>query len=296
VATILVVDDSAVDRKIAGACVEQNGETPIYAESGAEALDVMAREEPDVVLTDLKMPEMDGLQLVEQIRNNHRSVPVILMTAYGSEDTAIAALKAGATSYVPKKTLKQELADALLIVLSAVEARKHREQVRGLLRKSESFFELGVDPDAPAAVVSYLEHDLAELNFCDASGLFQVNAALSEALSNAVDHGNLELDSALRESHDGSYYRLGSERRHQEPYSDRRVFIEAIVSPDRATYVIRDEGPGFDTTKLPNPKDPENMLKAGGRGVMLIRTFMDEVRFNDAGNEITMVKRRAAAA
>ena len=55
--------------------------------------------------------------------------------------------------------------------------------------------------------------------------------------------------------------------------------------------MIRDEGPGFDPTKLPDPTDPANMEKASGRGLLLIRTFMEEVRHNDQGNEITMVWR-----
>jgi len=293
-ATILVVDDSAVDRKVAGACVEEWGSEALYAESGPEALDLISRKNPDVVLTDLKMPEMDGLELVERIRRLHLPLPVMLMTAYGSEDTAIAALKAGATSYVPKKTLKENLGDALRIVLSAVEARQHREKVRSLLTESESRFVVGYESDAYSALANHLENNLAEINFCDETGLFQVNAALSEAIANAVDHGNLELDSSMRESHDGSYYKLGRERRAQEPYRDRRVYITARLKPDKVTYVIRDEGRGFDTKGLPNPKDPENLVKAGGRGIMLIRTFMDDVEFNDIGNEITLIKRRAA--
>jgi CheY-like chemotaxis protein/anti-sigma regulatory factor (Ser/Thr protein kinase) len=291
-AVILVVDDSAVDRKIAGACVRATGSKARYAASGREAIEIIVRDRPDVVLTDLMMPEMDGLQLVEHIRREHTALPVVLMTAFGSEETAIAALKAGATSYVPKKSLKDELGSALRIVLSAVEARKHREKVRGLLERSESHFIIGYEPDAPAALVSYLENDLAQLNFCDRSGLFQVNAALSEALANAIEHGNLELDSALRERHDGSYQRLGEERVQQAPYRTRKVHVEARVAPDHATYVVRDEGPGFDASLLPNPKDPENMVKACGRGIMLIRMFMDDVTFNQTGNEITMVKRR----
>lgn len=293
-ATILIVDDSAVDRKIAGACVEDEGLEAIYAESGREALDTIPREEPDIVLTDVNMPGMDGLELVERIRRFHRPMPVIIMTAYGSEETAAAALKAGATSYVPKKGLKHGLSSVLHIVLSAVEARKHREKVRGLLETSESRFVIGMEPDAPAALVRYLENDLTEMNFCDDAGLFQVNSALSEAIANAVEHGSLELDSELRETHDGSYYRLSRERRDRAPYRDRRVYVSARLTQDEATYVVRDEGPGFDTSNLPNPKDPENLVKAGGRGILLIRMFMDDVYFNNTGNEITMVKRRVS--
>ena len=58
------------------------------------------------------------------------------------------------------------------------------------------------------------------------------------------------------------------------------------------TYVITDEGPGFDPSSLPDPTDLENLEKASGRGLLLIRTFMDEVQHNDRGNELTMVFRR----
>ena len=59
-----------------------------------------------------------------------------------------------------------------------------------------------------------------------------------------------------------------------------------------ATITIRDDGPGFDTTSLRDPTDPENLERAGGRGLLLINAFMSEVRHNDKGNEITMIKRR----
>jgi len=59
-----------------------------------------------------------------------------------------------------------------------------------------------------------------------------------------------------------------------------------------AVFAVRDEGPGFDVSGIPDPTDPENMLKPSGRGLLLIRTFMDEATHNAAGNEITLVRRR----
>lgn len=290
-AKILVVDDSAVDRQIAGGFVDECGSTAIYAENGAEALERIERERPDVVLTDLLMPEMDGLKLVEHIRADYPDVPVVLMTGHGSEDTAVAALKAGASSYVPKRNLATELREALRAVLTAVEARDHREKVRAFLRRSEAEFVLGCEPDGTVALVSFLEGTLAQLNFCDRANLLRVSTALAEALANAIDHGNLQLDSALRETDDYDYGKLREQRARQSPYRDRRVFVAARVTPTEAKYVVRDEGDGFDPTELPDPRNPENLLRASGRGLMLIHTFMDEVRFNDIGNEITMIKR-----
>jgi len=291
-AKILVVDDAVLDQHIAGACVREQGSSPIFAQNGREAVELIDREKPDVVLTDLQMPEMDGLELVQHVRRTHPSVPVILMTAFGSEDVAVKALRAGASSYVPKKNLRRDLGEALRVVLAAVAASRQRDQVRQFLEESESRFVLGYEPGGTQALISYLRDGLTRLNFCDEAGLLQVSTALTEAITNAIDHGNLELDSGLRELPNDAYRRLGRERAHQPPYRDRRVYVTARLTPSEATYIIRDEGPGFDPSSLPDPTDPENLLKLSGRGVMLIRMFMDEVRFSETGNEITMIKRR----
>src|SRR5579859_4297636 len=98
---VLVVDDSPIDRLLAGRLIGKVGGLRVeYAIHGRDALDAMSRETPAVVLTDMQMPEMGGLELVEQIRSDYPSVPVVVMTAVGSEEIAAAALQAGAASNV----------------------------------------------------------------------------------------------------------------------------------------------------------------------------------------------------
>ena len=290
--TVLIVDDSPVDLLFARRCVEAEGCKVISASNGREALDIIAQSRPEAVLTDLQMPEMDGLELVQRMKRVQPPTPVILMTAHGSEDVAVQALKAGAASYVPKKDLQRDLRYALRNVLSAAEAAREREQIRSILRSSENYYLLGYELNGARALVSHLQDMLAQMNLCDEVGRLQVATALTEALVNAIDHGNLELDSRLREGDGRVYRQIGDERAKTPPYSERRVHVTARFQTDLATFTIRDEGPGFDPHTLPDPTDPENLLKPSGRGVMLIRTFMDSVSFNDRGNEITMVKRQ----
>ena len=159
------------------------------------------------------------------------------------------------------------------------------------LTQTESHFVLDNDPALIPPLVGYLKENVFRMCGADDTGLIRVTMALREALLNAMDHGNLELDSALRENDESSYHRIGMERRRQKPYSSRRVHVIARETPTEVCYIIRDEGPGFDVSKLPDPLDPANLEKRSGRGLLLMRTFMSEVRHNDSGNEVTLIRR-----
>jgi len=291
-ASVLVVDDSAVDRlRTEKILAKDAGLTVSVAANGKEALEHLARGLPDIVLTDMQMPEMDGLQLVEEIRSRYPAVPVILMTAHGSEELAVQALQRGAASYVPKRNLANDLPDTIESVLGVAKANRSQLRLLECLIDTQSHFVLENDAALIPSLIGHLENNLTRMKLCDENGLIRVAVALREALINAIHHGNLEIDSGLREKDEKHYCTLVEERRQQEPYLDRRVHVYAKESHHEAYYVIRDEGPGFDPTSLPDPLDPANLEKVSGRGLLLIRTFMDEVHHNKEGNEITMIKR-----
>ncbi len=293
--TILIVDDYQVDRRIAGAIVDKIPDLrAAYAGDGREALDSIAREAPAVVLTDLQMPGMDGLALVEEIRERFPRLPVILMTAYGSEDVAIQALRAGATNYVPKKSLAKELGQTLRQVLELSAVDRRRQRVLEALERRESHFRLENDPALVMPLIRLIQEDLGGMDVCDETARMRVGVALQEALVNALYHGNLEVSSDLRQDDEREFYDLADRRRALEPYRDRRIHVEARLDRGTATYVIEDEGPGFDTSSLDRPIEPEDLMRVGGRGMLLIRTFMDEVSHNQAGNRVTLVKRGRA--
>ena len=123
-ATVLIVDDSPLDRRLASRMLEEIGLRVTCAEHGREALEKMGHSIPDMVLTDMQMPEMDGLQLVEEIGKRHPATPVIVMTAFGSEETAVVALQKGAASYVPKHNLARDLVNTVKNVLSVARAKR----------------------------------------------------------------------------------------------------------------------------------------------------------------------------
>jgi anti-sigma regulatory factor (Ser/Thr protein kinase) len=160
------------------------------------------------------------------------------------------------------------------------------------MKRRSSQFVLENDPALVPPLVAQFREDLIEMGLCDLTGATRAGVALEEALLNAVYHGNLEVSSDLRQNGDEEFHKLARERRMQEPFASRRVRVIARLTTAAAKFVIVDQGPGFDVSKLPDPTHPDYLERPSGRGVLLMRTFMDEVRYNGTGNRVTLIKRR----
>ncbi len=289
-ATVLVVDDSPVDRRLVGGLLNKTPKIEIlYAGDGEEALELMERQCPTIVLTDMIMPNLDGLELTAEINKRYPLVPVILMTGKGNEEIAVRALQMGASSYVPKSSLAAMLVDTVENVLSV--AQEEQIQVRLMDCMTACQFVIENDVTMIPALINYMRGFIRKAKLCDETNGIRTCVALEEALNNAFYHGNLELDSKLREGDRAKYRALVDRRLSMNPYRERRIFIDAAVTPEEGRFRIRDEGPGFDPKNLPDPTDPANLEKPSGRGLLLMRTFMDDVFFNQHGNEVTLVKR-----
>ncbi len=291
--TILVVDDAAVDRRLVGELLAEEADLQVeYAVHGAEALDCMAQSVPDLVLTDLIMPEMDGLELVAAVRKEYPLVPVILMTSKGSEEIAVRALQQGAASYVSKRTLPDKLLRTIRRVLTVASHRRTHSRLMQCMAESRCSFVLENDAGLFVPLVTQLQETVAQFELCDETERTRIGVALEEALANSLYHGNLEVGSGKDEKYGEEFFTLAAQRTQEPPYTDRRIYVEATVSRHRAVFTVRDGGRGFDPSELPDPTDPENLERVSGRGVLLMRTFMDEVTYNDVGNSVTMVKYR----
>ncbi len=292
-AKVLVVDDSPVDRRLASGLLSDLPEVFVESvESGRAALESMQREVPDLALVDILMPEMSGVELVEEIRKQFPQVATVLMTSRGNEDAAIQALLKGAASYVPKRELAKELARTIHGVLQSTKRVRSRHRLMSCLSETSCKFSLENDCQLIAPLVGHIQELLSHVCFGDETDRMQVGVALDEALANAVYHGNLEISSEIREKSGKEFHEVVEQRRREPPYCDRRVLVEASISLNRAHFSITDEGQGFDPHTLPDPTDAANLENITGRGILLMRTFMDSVTYGPEGKSVTMVKHR----
>jgi two-component system response regulator HydG len=139
-ASILLVDDDAAFRHVMSGELRRMGHEVATASSGEEALECARRQEPEIVLLDLRLPVMDGLETLKNLRARHPSLEVIMLTGHGSIDSAIESIREGAFDYVTKPCPLDEIA---MRIQRAIERRT--------LRQRTSLLERALSPPDPAA-------------------------------------------------------------------------------------------------------------------------------------------------
>lgn len=257
---ILIIDDhddlaSALREKFS-----ELGHQVKIIESRLEALNAPSMEDFDLVITDLD----DSEKLVAVMNQNGNGVECLPEVETESSTENIKAFKICATNFRRDEFNEDELKTLVEIALNyKTKFVDQKEIVQQLHENIE--FELPTAISLMHAVLDYLMKRVEKVGVVrsENSNLF---IALDEAFVNAVKHGN-KFDAG------------------------KNVRITAEVSTKEARFTIEDEGEGFDVTAIPDPCDPENLFKTSGRGVLFIYNIMDEVKYNERGNRLTMIKK-----
>lgn len=316
-ACILIVEsDEAVRRKLASLLCDAEYQC-LVAENPDQALELLSTHHVDLMVTEVprlprktgestgssvfgeaRQPKVDAAPLnrwMEVLRERAPHLPMILLTRPGAERVACEALLRGAASYVPESLIETALVETVGQVIAVGQSSLSATDLEQCISRTKLELILPSQESLVPSVIAKLEQATNQLGLFDEMIWTQVAMALDEAILNAMIHGNLEVDSELREVDEGqAYWDMIQERRQTPPYADRRTFITLTATRNQAVFIIRDEGPGFDLSTIPDPDDPANLESIGGRGLLLIGAFMDEVHHNEIGNELTMIKRKAS--
>jgi serine/threonine-protein kinase RsbW len=215
----------------------------------------------DLVITDL---DVDGQ--ASAINSNGNGAPCLPDMPAAVAGEHIKAFKLCAANFRRDEFDEDQLKDMVATILDyKIRFVDKKDVVADMHENIE--FELPSAISLMHIVLEYLLKRVEKLGVInpEQSNLF---VALDEAFVNAVKHGN-KFD------------------------AQKLVRITAEVSKQEAKFTIEDEGEGFDVRSIPDPLDPENLFKTSGRGVLFIYNIMDEVKYNDRGNRLTMVKKAA---
>lgn len=257
-----------------------------------EAELILQTQQVEAILVDLDYAGIDALEVISSLSDRYSHIPIIALSAPYGVSLAIQAMSHGAENHFPRELLNRE-PQAVLDALD--EAKKHYQDsatVQALTDTIRMEFTLGANPKQIPALVAYLADQCIRIGLVNRHCAKRIRIALEEALLNAVIHGNLEVSSDLRQIDEKNYYSEIARKQTLVPYRDRKTLIQVSLSKEEAVFEIEDEGPGFDYKNLPDPFDPENLMRVGGKGLLMMRSFMSEVNHEGRGNRIVMVKRK----
>lgn len=257
---ILIVDDHDDLSSALSEVFSKTGYFVKTTESRDEALRLDQINDYDVVITDL-----DGDKAFP--KNAEEPIKITCLPQQNGDDSnrsQVKAFKVCAKNFQREEFNENELKHLFETVLNYkaqfVDKMNTVKQLREMIE-----FEFPSAISLMHSILDYLMKRVEKVGVVNSenSNLF---IALDEAFVNAVKHGN-KFD------------------------ANKLVRISAEVSPKEARFTIEDEGDGFDVAAIPDPRNPENLFKTSGRGVLIIHNVMDEVTYNERGNRLTMIKR-----
>jgi CheY-like chemotaxis protein/anti-sigma regulatory factor (Ser/Thr protein kinase) len=288
---VLVVDDQEALRTLLSRMLDREGFEPIEAADGAQAVELFRSQSPLVVVSDIMMPKMDGLELLNEIKRIDRNATVILMTGQGNEEVLLKALRGGATNFFRKPFDVRELVEEIRNVVEfRLEAARSTLFSPFLAEESKSF----VLPRAGSPYFPIINQITLQLPcILPHDDILNLKIGIEEMITNALEHGSLGISFAekSRAIEEGRLPELVAERARMADAAGRRVRVDSRITPDLFEITISDEGEGFDWRTLPAVA-PESLLSFNGRGIFLTKIYFDEVSYNDKGNAVTLRKRR----
>jgi two-component system, sensor histidine kinase and response regulator len=187
---VLVIDDEEISRISCDRILKRIGVETTKASSGREGLDLLVREPHDLVLVDLKMPEMDGMEVARRIRDYDPSTVIIIITGYATIETAVTAIKEGAYDYLPKPFTPDEL---VIVVRRGLEKRRLDRESRALREEKEA-----MERNFVTMVTHQLRSPLGaiyqyfEVLLCDLGG------GLNEMQREMIERARVRLDGLLQ--------------------------------------------------------------------------------------------------
>lgn len=287
---ILLVEDDSSSRLYLENLLEVNDYKFFSAANGIEGLNIFDEQKIDIVITDIQMPVMDGLELLEAIREKKSNTIVIITTAYGTENYAIQALQLGANNYLKKPVRGSDLIPLLKKYEIIINNRFSTDKLPGRLLERKFKLEFNTSINGIPKIVDRILSESA-CNYPD-SDKINIELGLVELITNAVEHGNMGISNIEKKQamENNTLDNLYNEKLADIKIREKKILIEFCRTPITCEWTIIDQGEGFDWKTLPDPTNEQNILELNGRGVFITNFLFDSVEYFGKGNIVKVKK------
>lgn len=288
--SILVIDDEKSIRDMLRAGLTQYGYNYYEAPDGKSGIEIYKKTRPDIVLTDVKMPEMSGIELTKHLKGIESDADVVIMTGYGSEELVIEALRSGAANYIKKPITLNELFNILDNIVLKRERREKNEvnQETVVFERKQLVFDNDITRiwGVINQILFNVSHEVGE------SALEGMRLGLYEIILNAIEHGNfgISYEEKSLTIQNNNYLELLESRSEDSQRNQKKVFIDCTTDRAEISIEIRDQGEGFDFREFVEMDSSEEVLRAHGRGIFLASLYFDKIEYREPGNRVLMSK------
>lgn len=259
---ILVADDEELIRRNIRDLLTRKGHDVVTCPDGRDALDEFRKRPFDLAIIDLRMPGVQGLELIEEMREHDPNVPVIVLTGYGTVENAVQAIKRGAFNFLCKPSNN---ADILALVEKGIHLRADLLRAQSVARSAAFWLRVAITLQAESkrAAIGTVLHIC--MNSPYVSQRFAIATALEEALENALIHGN-------------------------KGAAEKKVHLSAELDETSLRIRVQDEGDGFDYQRVLSEIEKRDSAAQYGQGLFLVRQCMDRVGYEDGGRTLVLTK------
>lgn len=287
---ILIVEDDIVSRELLRVVVEREGYECRFAQDGLEGLEIFNEFVPDVVISDIRMPRLDGIGLLKRIKQVEQNVIVIIVTAHGNEEVALEALHLGANNYLKKPINLEDLKIVLSRYNNYSLTKTYKKDISNLVTEQQLQLQINSDFDLIPSISEYLVKQVIHLY--SQTELISIELGLSELILNAIEHGNFNISGDQKEEalKANNLIDIYNSRKEDPLYNTRKITIDYKKNPTFCEWTITDEGDGFDWKYMPSPFTDRLVSKLHGRGVFISKLQFDSIDYTGKGNIVVARK------
>jgi len=287
---ILIVEDDPATLSLVSEFVKTMHMNPIIAKDGKEGLEAFKKFSPPIVITDIRMPKMGGLELVSAIKAESPETYITVTTAYDNPDYTIEAIKRGASSFLTKPFRVLDLYSIIQKQSYLVSESSTKIYIRHFIEQEIIKLKIKNTYIHMQSALDFLSKKCQD--YLDLEELAKVRKALLEMLINAIEHGNLELsyEEKIVAMENNELQNLMSNLFETEPYASRMVEIEFIYQPSLLRWIISDQGKGFDFEEYLAPLRQSKFPLAPGKGIITSFFQVDSLKYEDNGRRVIIEK------
>ncbi|MFZ2959904.1 MAG: response regulator [Candidatus Ozemobacteraceae bacterium] len=289
---VLIADNLSETRDGLAEIIVSKGHSVLTARDGLEGQRLFERYHPDLVITDVHLPRLSGLELLESIRRTDPAALVVVAAAFGDVESIIAALHLRATNFIQKPPRPEEVVTLLRKYAAITEARLYGAEILHMMSHQQFSMQIDNHIHLVPQITDFLVRATHEA--LSSQSRMEIRLGLTELIANAIEHGNLEISYSEKTEAmgktDKTLDELFATRRAHPILGKRRVSVSFALTTQGCEWIITDQGAGFDWKGLPDPLSPEHLLETHGRGIFLARFQFDEMEYMGQGNQVRLKK------